>query len=134
MNKVRYGVHSNQFQGEYKRVLCVCSAGILRSATAAHLLCGDPYNFNTRNAGTASYALIPVTEDLLQWADEIICMEREHKEYVEKKLEEFKLLAVPIVTLYIEDIYEYRDAKLVELIQTAYNKYQASLLPVNDNF
>jgi len=128
------GIHSNSFQGDYKRVLTVCSAGILRSATAAHLLCGDPWNFNTRNAGTASYALIPVTEDLLQWADEIVCMEDEHREYVEQKLEEWMLPAKPIVTLDIEDIYEYRDDRLIKLISTKYNEYYVSLLPIIDDF
>ena len=131
---MRKGIHSNSFQGDYKRVLIVCSGGILRSATATHLLCGDPWNFNTRNAGTASYALIPVTEDLLQWADEIICMEDEHREYVEQKLEEWMLPAKPIVTLDIEDIYEYRDERLIKLISTKYNEYYVSLLPVIDDF
>jgi len=131
---MRKGIHSNSFQGDYKRVLTVCSAGILRSATAAHILCGDPWNFNTRNAGTASYALIPVTEDLLQWADEIVCMEDEHREYVEQKLEEWMLPAKPIVTLDIEDIYEYRDDRLIKLISTKYNEYYVSLLPIIDDF
>ena len=131
---MRKGIHSNSFQGDYKRVLIVCSGGILRSATATHLLCGDPWNFNTRNAGTASYALIPVTEDLLQWADEIICMEDEHRAYVEQKLEEWMLPAKPIVTLDIEDIYEYRDERLIKLISTKYNEYYVSLLPVIDDF
>ena len=42
---------SNRYQGEYKRVLCVCSAGLLRSPTAALVLSQEPYNFNTRAAG-----------------------------------------------------------------------------------
>lgn len=42
---------SNKFQGSYKRVLCVCSAGLLRSPTAALVLSKDPYNFNTRACG-----------------------------------------------------------------------------------
>ena len=120
---MRYGVHSNQFQGEYKRVLTVCSAGILRSATAAHLLCGDPWNCNTRNAGTASYALIPVTEDLLMWADEIVCMESEHATYIRTRMMEWMIPGKRIITLNIEDIYEYRNPTLVQLIT---QKYQAS--------
>jgi predicted protein tyrosine phosphatase len=112
---MRYGVHSNKFQGDYKRVLCVCSAGILRSATAAHILCQDPYNFNTRNVGTASYALIPLTEDLIQWADEIVCMEPEHEIVVRNKMIEWSY-SKPIITLHIEDIYEYRNPELVNLI------------------
>jgi predicted protein tyrosine phosphatase len=130
---MRYGVHSNSFQGDYKRVLCVCSAGILRSATAAHILCQDPYHFNTRNVGTASYALIPLTEDLIQWADEIVCMEPEHEIVVRQKMIDWAFNK-PIVTLHIEDIYEYRDPKLIKLIQQKYNEYQASLRPYDDNF
>ncbi len=130
---MRYGVHSNRFQGDYKRVLCVCSAGILRSATAAHILCQDPYNFNTRNVGTASYALIPLTEDLIQWADEIVCMEPEHEVYVRNKMIEW-LFSKPIITLHIEDIYEYRHPELVHLIQTKYNEYLEKSKPtVNES-
>ena len=114
-----YGVHSNQFQGDYKRVLTVCSAGILRSATAAHVLCQRPFNFNTRNVGTAPYALIPLTDDLILWADEVVCMENEHKNYVMGKMMDMDLYK-PIFVLDIEDIYEYRNPKLVKLIKERY--------------
>lgn len=124
MSKFRkMGVISNQFQGDYKKVLMVCSAGILRSATAAHILAGDPWNLNTRNAGTASYALIPVTEDLLQWADEVVCMETDHAILVRNKYLEYQLPVRRIITLGIEDIYEYRNPTLIQLIK---QKYQAS--------
>jgi predicted protein tyrosine phosphatase len=116
---VRYGVHSNQFQGDYKRVLTVCSAGILRSATAAHVLCQRPFNFNTRNVGTASYALIPLTDDLILWADEVVCMENEHKNAVYNKMMSMDLYK-PTFVLDIEDIYEYRNPKLVKLIKERY--------------
>jgi predicted protein tyrosine phosphatase len=118
---VRYGVHSNQFQGDYKRVLTVCSAGILRSATAAHVLCQRPFNFNTRNVGTAPYALIPLTDDLIMWADEVVCMENEHKNAVYNKMMSMDLYK-PIVVLDIEDIYEYRNPKLVKLIKQRYKE------------
>lgn len=133
---MRYGVHSNKFQGDYKRVLCVCSAGILRSATAAHILCQRPYYFNTRNVGTASYALIPLTEDLIQWADEIVCMEAEHKIHVMMKMDEWGYLPTnkPIIVLDIEDIYEYRHPKLIKEIKWKYNQYTVSQLPCNDDF
>ena len=128
------GIHSNSFQGEYKRVLTVCSAGILRSATAAHLLCGDPWNCNTRNAGTASYALIPVTEDLLMWADEIVCMESEHADYIRTKMMDWMVPGKRIITLHIEDIYEYRNPDLIQLIKEGYEKAQAldPIIPVNE--
>lgn len=127
---MKYGVHSNRFQGEYKRVLIVCSAGILRSATAAHVLCQRPFNFNTRNVGTAPYALIPLTEDLIQWADEIVCMETEHKLNVMNKLMEWGYPSVkPIIVLDIEDNYEYRNPTLVKLIK---ERYKARTSEQND--
>jgi predicted protein tyrosine phosphatase len=118
---MNYGVHSNRFQGDYKRVLTVCSAGILRSATAAHVLCQRPFNFNTRNVGTAPYALIPLTDDLIMWADEVVCMENEHKNVVMNKMMSMDLYK-PITVLDIEDIYEYRNPKLVKLIKQRYKE------------
>jgi predicted protein tyrosine phosphatase len=124
-----YGIHSNSYQGDYKRVLIVCSAGILRSATAAHVLCQRPFNFNTRNVGTAPYALIPLTEDLIQWADEIVCMETEHKLNVMNKLMEWGYPFVkPIIVLDIEDNYEYRNPTLVKLIKERYKARTADLV------
>ena len=117
MNK--YGVHSNQFQGDYKRVLTVCSANMLRSPTIAHVLSAEPYNFNTRSAGTAGFALIPVTEDLLVWADEIVCADTEHALDVRQQLMEFQL-DKPVINLNIPDIYEYRNPELIKLIKERY--------------
>ena len=121
----KMGVISNQFQGDYKKVLMVCSAGILRSATAAHILAGAPWNLNTRNAGTASYALIPLTEELLQWADEVVCMETDHRILVLNKYMEWQLPVRRVITLGIEDIYEYRNPTLVDLIIEKYDASQA---------
>ena len=41
---------NNRFQGNFKRVLYVCSAGLLRSPTLAEILSQAPYNFNTRGS------------------------------------------------------------------------------------
>ena len=114
-----YGVHSNRFQGDYKRVLTVCSANMLRSPTIAHILSAEPYNFNTRSAGTESYALIPVTEDLLLWADEIVCADTEHAMWLRNKMMEW-MIDKPIVNLQIPDHYEYRNPELIEMIKDRY--------------
>lgn len=66
----------NPYQGAEKRVLCLCSAGLLRSPTAAFVLQKE-LGYNTRAAGVTDYALIPVTEVLLEWADEIVCVNEE---------------------------------------------------------
>ncbi len=109
-------VSQNPYQGKYKRVLCVCSAGILRSATTALVLSKQPFNFNTRSVGVEYYALIPVTEVLLEWAEEIVCMTKEH----ENKL---KLMTKKsIKCLNIPDSYEYRNEDLMKMIKESYEK------------
>ena len=107
----------NKWQGEYKKVLCVCSAGLLRSPTTAFVLSQEPFNFNTRCAGlTPEFALIPVDEVLLEWADEIVCMDQ--KQERELKLRTQK----PVICLGIPDNFEYRNPELIELIKTQYRK------------
>ncbi len=69
----------NRYQGNTPKVLFLCSAGLLRSATAAHTFSSPPYNWNTRTAGVEiEYALNPVNEALLEWADEIYVMQADH--------------------------------------------------------
>ncbi len=117
---------TNPYQGEYKRVLCVCSAGLLRSPTAAMVLSQEPYNFNTRAAGLESnYALIPVDDVLLHWADEVVCMTPEQEELLTTSL---KLLGkgTRVTCLNIQDNFAYRDPKLVEAIQISYDKAHAA--------
>src|ERR1700690_1363798 len=112
----------NDFQGTYKRVFCVCSAGLLRSPTAALVLSQEPFNFNTRAAGMVpSYALVPVDEVLIHWADEIVCMERVHEEKLKEMVGKRDR---KIICLDIEDSFAYRDEKLQWLIK---EKYQAHL-------
>ena len=114
----------NRFQGDTKRVLCVCSAGLLRSPTAAVVLSQEPYNYNTRAAGVSQeYALIPVDVVLLSWADEIVCMGSEHVEPIKAMLEPMGK-NVPIKCLNIPDSYAYRDPELIELIRTRYEEAQ----------
>ena len=120
-----YGVHSNSFQGDYKRVLTVCSANMLRSPTMAVVLSMPPYDYNTRSAGTHSFALVPVTEDLLMWADEVVCADTEHALVIRDKLMEYQL-DKPIVNLRIPDNYEYRNPELIMMIRRRYDEIQLS--------
>lgn len=111
----------NPHQGDTKRVLCVCSAGLLRSPTAALVLSQEPYNFNTRAAGIEeSYALIPVDEVLLLWADEIVCMTKQHGDMLEIILKGLKITGKQVKVLNIPDNFAYRDPKLMKLIGEAY--------------
>ena len=123
MNYNRLHNLDNPYQGDTKRVLCVCSAGLLRSPTAAIVLAGEPFNFNTRAAGLdESYALIPVDDALLIWADEIVCMDSDQKRRIETKLAALRSITIetPVVNLNIEDSYSYRDPRLIERIHNTY--------------
>ena len=115
-----YGIHSNSYQGDYKRVLAVCSANMLRSPTIAHVLASSPYDYNTRSAGTLDFALIRVTDELLFWADEIVCADTEHATTINAKLMNLNL-DKPIIDLRIPDNYEYRNPELIMLIQKRYD-------------
>jgi len=122
----RIGNASNQYQGKYKRVLAVCSGGLLRSPTIAHTLAGDPYNYNTRSVGTnIDYALNLIDQVMLEWADEIVCADTEHEVTVKMKLLDIGITRKPVVNLKLPDIYPYRDRKLVHLIKKRYDQYLA---------
>ena len=109
----------NNNQGSAKRVLCVCSAGLLRSPTAALVLSSPPFNYNTRAAGlVAEFALIPVDKVLLEWADEIVCMEPGQAKELALRTKK------KIVCLGIEDSFGYRNPKLMKLIAERYKKAQ----------
>jgi predicted protein tyrosine phosphatase len=111
----------NYHQGSYKRVLFVCSAGLLRSATAAHVFSAEPYNWNTRTAGADNeYALNPVNEALLAWADVVYLMEGEHLEYLERTFQDIlDVYRKKIRVLDIPDRYPYRDPALIDYLKKA---------------
>lgn len=111
----------NEFQGKYKKVLCVCSAGLLRSPTCSLILSQEPFNYNTRAAGLSTeFALIMVDDVLLIWADEIVCMELKQADELRGMLKELGL-DKPVICLGIADSFCYRDPHLMEIIK---NKYQ----------
>jgi len=105
----------NPNQGKAKKVLCVCSAGLLRSPTLAWILSNEPFSYNTRAVGTASdYALIVLDEVQLQWADAVVFVDEgnyrvacfDFKELIDNM--EHHVLEIP-------DMYQFRHPKLVEI-------------------
>lgn len=107
----------NPFQGTSKKVLCVCSAGLLRSPTLAWVLSNEPFNFNVRAAGSSkAFALIPVDEVLLAWADLVVFVNQENEEEV---MEHFPqdMQDKEFLTLDIPDNFQFRDPTLVKIIE-----------------
>lgn len=117
MNLNKLSNTKNPYQGSYKKVLCICSAGLLRSPTMAYVLSQEPFNFNTRAAGMdEEFALISVDDYIVNWAEEIVFAEQDHyDEFVERfgAPTVYKILDIP-------DKYEYRNPELVKLIKDAY--------------
>ena len=115
---------SNPHQGDAKRVLCVCSAGLLRSPTASHVLHGE-FGYNTRAVGVdIGHALIPIDDVLINWADEIVVMDEYQKQQViriDPDLDE-QIVSDKIIVLNVPDNYEYMNEKLQEIILRKYKQ------------
>jgi predicted protein tyrosine phosphatase len=107
----------NPFQGPDKRVLFVCSAGILRSATAARLYAK---RYNTRAAGSYGFALIPVTSDLLLWANEVVFVNEENYKMVAEKFDLDSFPGLQVKVLDIPDEHEHMAPELVAAFKEQY--------------
>lgn len=97
------------------RVLFICSQNKLRSRTAQTLF-ESRSGFEVRSAGTSPDARVVLDAELIQWADRIVCMDREHLAHVRKKfgaIVEHRIL----LCWGIPDDYDYMQAELVELLE-----------------
>lgn len=118
---------TNPYQGKEKRVLCLCSASLLRSQTLATVLY-EKYGYNTRSAGVSDYALIPVSTALLKWADEIICVEQDVFDLLMNDLDKYeetnneRIELQNIIVLDIPDIYERMNPTLQRIIIEQYEE------------
>ena len=67
----------NQYQTNARRVVFVCSVGMLRSPTAQ--IVASQHGFNARAAGSdRDRALIPLNANLIEWAEKIVFMNFEN--------------------------------------------------------
>jgi len=116
-----HNIH-NYSQGDTKKILTVCSAGLLRSATLQNFLIKE-YGYNVRNCGTeSSYALIPISEALVLWADQIIFVNEENYNTVELELHKLGIPKDKITVLDIPDMYNFNNPELLEIIKVQYDE------------
>lgn len=113
----------NPWQGDRKKVLCVCSAGLLRSPTAARVI-AEEWDMNTRAVGCEdSFALIPLSPQLFEWADMIVCMTKEHLAITVKKMEGIRLTKEPsLFCLDIADEFGFMETCLQEAIKERFSQ------------
>lgn len=104
-----------------EKILFVCSLNKFRSYTAEKIY--QKFNrYQVRSRGTENGARIKLTEGDIGWADIIFTMEKRHTDRIRKKFSE-KLGSKPIVTLFIEDIYEPMDPALIEELKRKLSRY-----------
>ena len=85
-----------------EHILFICTANIDRSRTAEDLYEADE-RYEVRSAGTAPFATVPVTRDLMLWADRVFVMcEKEDRHQTLLKLR-FPGVDRPVVDLNVED-------------------------------
>jgi len=106
---------------EARRLLFVCSQNRLRSPTAEHVFATHP-GVETLSAGLNVGADVPLSEELLRWADLVFVMEKRHREKLSREFRQ-ALGGTRVVCLDIPDIYEYMDPELVALLEKRVSPY-----------
>lgn len=97
------------------RVLFVCSQNRLRSPTAEQVFSKWP-ELECASAGVHASADLPLSGELIEWADLIFVMERDHQRKMSKRFGPH-LKDKRVVCLGIPDDYEYMDPELIQLLE-----------------
>ncbi|MBY0582255.1 MAG: low molecular weight protein tyrosine phosphatase family protein [Sphingomonas sp.] len=98
-----------------KRFLFVCSQNRLRSPTAEQVF-SHRTDIEVASAGTNNDAENPLTDELIQWADVIVVMEKSHREKVQRKFGR-SIGGRRMICLDIPDDYIFMDPQLVRLLE-----------------
>lgn len=108
---------SNPYQGNKPKLLFVCSAGLLRSPTAANKIHKE-FGYNTRACGSSKdFALIPISEALIQWADEIVFVNQDNLDDLDKEEKDLiSCLDKTISVLAIPDEHDWGNPDLEDII------------------
>jgi protein-tyrosine phosphatase len=98
-----------------ERILFVCTANVDRSPTAESLYAGDP-RYEVLSAGVAPYAVVPIDERILRWADRIFVMNESQDRHRSRIAERFPNLDRPVIDLDVEDRWYRGDPELVGVL------------------
>jgi predicted protein tyrosine phosphatase len=104
-----------------KNVLFVCSQNKLRSPTAEQIFSNRP-DLDVSSAGTNNDAENPLSSELIEWADLIVVMEKQHRAKIQARYRA-ALRGTRIVCLDIPDNYGFMDTALVSLLKTKLARY-----------
>lgn len=103
------------------RLLFVCSQNRLRSPTAEQVFADLP-GIETASAGTNRGADNPLSAELVEWADVIFVMEKQHQRKLSEKFSSH-LRCKRVVCLGIPDDYEFMQPELVDLLEAKVARY-----------
>lgn len=103
------------------RVLFICSQNRLRSPTAEQVFATHP-GVETASAGTNRGADNPLTAELIEWADLIFAMEKQHQRKLGEQFRAY-LRDKRVICLGIPDNYAFMQPELIELLQAKVNRH-----------
>ena len=98
-----------------RNVLFICTQNRLRSPTAEQVFADWP-GIETASAGLGNDAEVPVSPELLAWADIVFVMETVHRNRLSAKFGSH-LKGARVICLDIPDDYEYMDPDLIRLLK-----------------
>jgi len=113
--KKRYETNQYVLKIRKLKLLFVCTVNRMRSATA-HKIYENDIRFEVKSAGTDKTANTVLSDEILNWADSIVVMEKHHRNYIRKHFPEI-YKTKKIVCLYIPDIYSYMQPELIEILK-----------------
>lgn len=87
----------------------------MRSATAHKIYEGDD-RFEVKSAGTDKLANTVLIEEILNWADSIIVMEKHHRNHIRKQFPKI-YKNKRIVCFYIPDDFDYMQTELIGILK-----------------
>lgn len=96
-------------------VLFICGKNKWRSPTAEQIFAEHP-GIACASAGLSHDAETPLSPELLEWAELIFVMEKEHKAKLSARFKEY-LAGKRVVCLGIADNYKFMDPALVKLLR-----------------
>ncbi len=121
VDSVKVGSHSASSQTlcldrkNMKHILFICSQNKLRSPTAEQLY-SNAVGLEVASAGLNNDVEVTVTPELLEWADRIFVMERNHRNRLNKKFRPH-LKGKRITVLDIPDEYDFMDEILLMILE-----------------
>ncbi len=104
-----------------KRILFLCSQNKLRSPTAECIFTDYP-GIEVDSAGLNNNAIVPLSDEQIEWADIVIVMEKAHRNRLNTKFRH-TLAGKRIAVLNIPDDYDYMDDDLIKLLKLRCQPY-----------